>query len=282
MTQEIRERYERALDTLRGIVSRTGDNRDSIQALVREAAFAMLEALERDPDDNLEEIINAFRGAVEEIVMDNMRQAAKAADDEEGEGVSDISLALTFTRVDIEAPIQRYATALSQEVKWFVAGGFAYGAIRDYIKDPLGFLAAESAKPAQSGRATKQSKARMTLAPVFMDGKRRRSLSEVLADFRESVTAVGSGNSYQVGRSAWMLLNVTSMEAYNDALVMKWTVKGAIGYYVFRASNYDCPLCDEQCGFLHPLTEMVVPIHPNCVCITIEAYANETQEDFEN
>ena len=280
MTDEIRNRYESALETLRGIVARTGDNRDRIQALIRDAAFAMAEALERDANADLDEIINVFRGAVEDIVMENMREAAHATDEEDEESVADVALALTFSRVDIEAPIQRYASALSQEVKWFVAGGFAYAALRDYLKDPLGFIATESTKPAQK-KVTKQSDARLTLAPVFMDGKRRRSLSEVLGDFRSRVTAVGSGNSYQVGKSVWMLLNVTSMEAYNDALAMKWTNRGAIGYYVFRASNYDCPLCDEQCGFIHPLTEMVVPVHPHCVCITVEAYAGEGPGDFE-
>ena len=121
----------------------------------------------------------------------------------------------------------------------------------------------------------------MTLAPVFMDGKRRRSLSEVLADFRHSITAVGSGNSSQVGQSVWMFLNVTSMEAYNDALAMKWAGKGAIGFFVYRASTYDCPLCDEQCGWLHPLTGETPPYHPHCVCVTIEAYSGENEGDFE-
>ena len=281
MTEAVRIRYESALETLRVIIDRTGKARDSIQALIRDAASKIADALERDPEANIDDIINEFRYAVEAIVMENMRQAAREAEDDEDEGISEAALALTFARTDISTPVQRYASALSQEVKWFIAGGFANSALRDYLKDPLGFLAMESMKPAQKGMPTKQTEGRMTLAPVFFEGKRRRSLSDVLGDFRNSITSVGSGNSYQVGRSAWMLLNVTSMQAYNDTLVTKWTGRGAIGYYVFRASNYDCPLCDEQCGFLHPLTDMVIPTHPNCVCICVEAYANEVQADFE-
>lgn len=279
MTEEIRQRYESALEVIRSIVASTGDARDTIQALIRAAAADMLDALRTDPQADLDGIVNEFRAAAEAIVMENMRLAAAEADDETND-VSDASLALTFARIDISGPVQKYATAISQEVKWFFAAGFAYAAIRDYLKDPLGFLASESVKPAPK-KAARQTDGRMTLAPVFMDGKRRRSLSEVLGDFRGSVTAVGSGNSYEVGRSAWTLLNVTSMEAYNDALAIKWTFGGAIGYYVFRASNFDCPLCDDECGFLHPLTDIVVPIHPNCVCICVEAYAGETQGDFE-
>lgn len=281
MTEVVKKRYEDALEVIRAIVAHTKEARDTIQALIRAAAFAMLDALKKDPDADLEDIILEFREAVESIVMENMRQAARKADDEEDENpVSEVALALTFARVDISAPVQKYASALSQEVKWFVAGGFAYAAIRDYLKDPLGFIATESMKPAQK-KVARQTDGRMTLAPVFMEGKRRRTLSEVLADFRGSVTAVGSGNSYQVGKSAWMLLNVTSMEAYNDALSRRWTSTGAIGYYVFRASTYDCPICDEQCGWLHPLTDMAIPAHPNCCCVTVEAYAGETQGDFE-
>lgn len=282
MSPEVQRRYNEALDALRGIVARTGDARDRIQALIRDAASKMLDALERDPDADLDAIKDVFRGAVEDIVMENMRQAARDAEDEDDEnGIAEIALALTFARTDVSAPVQKYATALSQEVGWFVAGGFAYSALRDYLKDPLGFLAGESMKPAQKGTVRRQTEGRMTLAPVFMDGKRRRSLSEVLADFRDSVSAVGTGNSYEVGRSAWMLLNATSMRAYNDALSMKWRGKGAIGYYVFRASTYDCPTCDEQCGWLHRLEDMAIPAHPNCCCLAVEAYSGEAQKDFE-
>lgn len=281
MTQEIRNRYESALETLRSIVARTGEARDAIQRLIRDTASKIADILERDPDADIDQLIEAFRDAVEAIVMENMREAAREAEDDEDEAVADVSLALTFARMDVSTPVQRYATALSQEVKWFVAGGFAANAIGDYIKDPMGFIAAESMKPAQKGKPTKQTAGRMTLAPVFSDGKRRRSLSDVLGDFRSSVSAVGSGNSYQVGKSAWMLLNVTSMQAYNDALTSKWTGRGVIGFYVFRSSTYDCPSCDEQCGWLHPLTGETPPYHPHCVCCMVEAYANETQEDFE-
>lgn len=280
MTQEIRKRYEDALETLRSIVARTGEARDQIQALIRSAASEMLDALERDPGADLDGIIDAFRAAVEAIVTENMRRAAKEADDEGEESIADISLALTFLRVDISAPVQKYATALSQEVKWFVAGGFAYGAIRDYLKDPQGFLASESMKPQQK-KVARQTEGRTSLAPVFIDGKRRRSLSEVLEDFRDSVPSVGTGNSYEVGRNTWMLLNYTSMRAYNDALTMKFSNGGAIGFYVFRTTGYDCPICDEQCGYLHPLTDDTPPYHPHCCCAMVPAYIGEVQSDFE-
>ena len=63
MTQEIRKRYEDALDTLRAIVSRTGVARDRIRGLILDAASRIADALERGED--IEDIIKAFRDAVE-------------------------------------------------------------------------------------------------------------------------------------------------------------------------------------------------------------------------
>lgn len=298
MSPEVRKRYDDALERLRGVVSGTGNARDRIDALLRRTASRIEAALQRDPDADIDAIVEEFRAAVEAIVMENMRAAARAAyEDEDDDSGAEVALAVTFARTDIDTPVRRYSEALSQEVAWFIAGGFAYSALRSFLKDPLGFITAESTKPMNKkgdadyprsgatlgGRPSRrQADGRMLLAPVFMDGTRRRSLSEVLADLRKSVPAVNTGNSYQVGRSAWTLLNATSMRAYEDALGILWAGKQVIGYYVYRASSYDCPLCDDECGRLHPLTEMVVPIHPNCVCVTVEAYEGETPEDFSN
>ena len=49
MTQEIRKRYEDALDTLRAIVSRTGVARDRIRGLILDAASRIADAKEWDP-----------------------------------------------------------------------------------------------------------------------------------------------------------------------------------------------------------------------------------------
>lgn len=281
MTDAVKKRYEDAFDRLTAIVDNTAVETKHIQALIRDTAAKIAEALDKAPDADIDDIINDFRNAVEAIVMENMRMAAHEAEDED-EDFADVSLALTFANIDISTPVQRYSEALSQEVKWFIAGGFAVSAIYDFIKDPIGFIGAESMKPAQSGTIKKQTAGRMTLAPVFMGGKRRRSFSDVVADFRDSVPAVGIGNSFKVGSSTWMLLNTTAMRAYNDALAMKWSYGGKIvGYYVFRGSDYDCPACDEQCGFIHPLTEMVLPVHPRCLCFCVEAYAGESTSDFE-
>ena len=41
---------------------------------------------------------------------------------------------------------------------------------------------------------------------------------------------------------------------------------GAVGYFVHRGSSYNCPVCDDLCGYVHDITTMVIPAHPRCCC----------------
>lgn len=61
-------------------------------------------------------------------------------------------------------------------------------------------------------------------------------------------------------------------KAVKYAQIQGFADEGAIGYTVHRGSNYNCPLCDSFTGRVYPLTEIVVPIHPNCVCYIEPVY----------
>lgn len=61
--------------------------------------------------------------------------------------------------------------------------------------------------------------------------------------------------------------------AYNYGVLQGYGRMRAIGYRVHRGSPYDCPTCDELCIGVHPLTEIVLPAHPNCVCYTTPVFA---------
>lgn len=56
-------------------------------------------------------------------------------------------------------------------------------------------------------------------------------------------------------------------EAYNygSLLTMRRDSK-VVGYRTFRNSSYDCAICDELTKYVHPLTSLVVPAHPRCIC----------------
>ena len=56
--------------------------------------------------------------------------------------------------------------------------------------------------------------------------------------------------------------------AYIYAELHKYTKEGATGYTIHRGSDFDCPLCDSFCGPVYSLDEVILPIHPNCMCYT--------------
>ncbi len=64
-------------------------------------------------------------------------------------------------------------------------------------------------------------------------------------------------------------------EAFHFGQIQNYRRKGAIGYGVKRNSTYDCPDCDDVCAVVHPLSEIVVPVHPNCCCSTYPIYVGD-------
>lgn len=64
-------------------------------------------------------------------------------------------------------------------------------------------------------------------------------------------------------------------EAFHFGRIQTYQKKGAIGYGVKRNSTYDCPDCDDVCAVVHPLTEIVVPVHPHCCCSTYPVFARD-------
>lgn len=47
---------------------------------------------------------------------------------------------------------------------------------------------------------------------------------------------------------------------------------GAVGYMVHRGSSYPCAICDDEVGWIHPMDDMVVPLHCSCRCYVTFVY----------
>lgn len=71
---------------------------------------------------------------------------------------------------------------------------------------------------------------------------------------------------------------ITLQMAWMRSLVMDYAEEGAVGIYVLRGSDYDCPLCDSIVGF-HPTEDAssVLPVHPNCMCYAVPVYLSDTE-----
>lgn len=63
--------------------------------------------------------------------------------------------------------------------------------------------------------------------------------------------------------------------AYQYAELRRFEEEGAIGYTVHRGSTFNCPLCDSYLGKVYPLDQIILPLHPNCVCWTEPVFINE-------
>lgn len=50
---------------------------------------------------------------------------------------------------------------------------------------------------------------------------------------------------------------------------------GAVGFRCYRGSSYPCAVCDDECSYLHKLTDPFPPFHVNCVCYTKFVFEEE-------
>lgn len=89
---------------------------------------------------------------------------------------------------------------------------------------------------------------------------------EAVEIISKAISGKGSGNYISIFSN--MLRELKSVVATYFAKA-KIGVMGRGGfewYKCFRNSNYDCPICDDVCAVPHKMTEIVLPVHPNCVC----------------
>lgn len=85
-------------------------------------------------------------------------------------------------------------------------------------------------------------------------------------DINIDVPSYGKGyykNAYQnIVRNASQVIAL----AWGQAEQEYGQESGAVGYFVHRGSSYNCPVCDDLCGYMHPLNTMVIPAHVSCKC----------------
>lgn len=92
-------------------------------------------------------------------------------------------------------------------------------------------------------------------ATIIRDGDLNRR-SGLAGSITSSLALVGEG-----------LLNA----AFRYAEVRGLRLAGATRYGVRRGSAFDCPTCDEVCSRTWPVGEVVLPVHPRCMCYPFPA-----------
>lgn len=64
-------------------------------------------------------------------------------------------------------------------------------------------------------------------------------------------------------------------DAYCYRAIRTMEESGAMRYGVRRMSDFPCNACDDVCSKTYPITEIVVPVHPRCVCQTFPVYSED-------
>lgn len=189
-------------------------------------------------DEILDEAENYAREAVEE-------------DDQE------LTLAYVRTSKDSVEKLDKYSSHLYFILEGWIAIGFAN-------KISKGRLAAEILTYMQNPYNSKLWQDAFKIGNEYASGI-----------IREGGYKWGKGTPIDVIKGFALVEADIINSAYNYGVLQGYTRLGAIGYRVHRGSNYDCPTCDELCIGIHPLTEIVLPAHPNCVCYTTPVYAEK-------
>lgn len=78
----------------------------------------------------------------------------------------------------------------------------------------------------------------------------------------------GKGSPYSPVKGMTLIITSLINTTFQYASVDSFRRMGAIGYRVLRTTTYDCPICDELCVGIHPLSEVVLPAHIHCACRT--------------
>lgn len=87
----------------------------------------------------------------------------------------------------------------------------------------------------------------------------------------------GKGINSNIVKALAVVGKTMIADAFHYGRLQTYKRDGAIGYGVKRNSNFDCPDCDAECAVVHPFTEIVVPVHPNCCCSTFPVFGDEPE-----
>jgi len=208
-------------------------------------------------DGDLERKVDARLVALgDEIIGDALDRAKPLVSDEEED---EDAMAWATRSIDGKDATVR-ADGHSSTLKYFLEGWIAIGFAKnlrelDLVSDFFTYIANPYASPLW-----------------------REAVSDsgyMSASIRSRGYSYGRGNQRNVLGSMVVLAQTMINMAYQRHMTNVYRKSGAIGYRTRRNSNWDCELCDEVASVTHPLTEVVLPVHPRCVCSSYPVYMKD-------
>lgn len=216
-----------------------------------------------DYDDELSRKINGILISLSDDIMGDIESRAKVAiseaEEEEDEDVILAHIKREINGEDLTARLDRHNSALRYFLEGWIAIGFAESISRQsLLSDIFSYMDNPFASPRWQSAFGKgyASSAIRSYGYTFGKGNQRNVLN-----------ALSLAGEYAIN------------ESFQYGRIMRYGKDGAIGYRTHRGSTFDCPYCDELTRTVHPLTDIVLPAHPRCVCYSTPVYRTEGTDE---
>lgn len=230
-----------------------------IPEIIRECmAFAYLGKQFSFNFKDISDRVNAKLIALSDAILDDIEsRAIRAIEYAEEEDDKDAILLYINRQIGQENMVQRLDKHCST-LRYFLEGWIAIGIVNKIKENELtNHILSYIDNPLSS--------------PLWQDAFNAGYLSEAIRGFGGYV--YGKGNQKDVLKALTEIGQYAINEAFQYGRLLHFGKTGAIGYIIHRGSDYDCPHCDSNCGFLIPLDDIRVPQHPRCVCWTEPIYS---------
>lgn len=207
-------------------------------------------------NEELNKKINAILISLSDDIMEDIEARAKMAIREaEMEEENDTILAFIKRKINEEnltERIDKHCSTLRHFLEGWVAIGFVDSIMdKDLISDVFAFMDNPYASPLWKS--------------AYGQGFASNAVSR-------QEYHMGKGNQRNPLNALSLVEETAINTAFQYAKVLSYTKKGAIGYRTHRNSAYDCPICDDLTKVIHPLTDIVLPAHPRCVCFSTPVF----------
>lgn len=206
-------------------------------------------------DDSVNErLIELVDGIMEDVESRSRRAAEEAGVEDEDDAVFAYAKSPIDGR-DLVSRLDGHASTL----KYFLEGWVAIGFVRSMSHQELvNEIFAYMGNPYSS--------------PLFFEAFKEGYAALAISSRGYSF---GKGNVRNVMEAMSMVEETAINRAFQYGRVLRYGKDGAVGYRTHRGSTFDCPYCDELTKSIHPLTDIVLPAHPRCMCYSTPVYVTD-------
>lgn len=153
------------------------------------------------------------------------------------------------------------------------------GRIKMFVKDVEAMIA--SMALANVGMQKAIDKIRSNIHSVYVTPEVKRAFDKSVKTSSTNIRNRGVkhgnvGSSNSEANNILRFAEITLQMAWMRNQLIDFKEHGAVGYYQFRGSNYNCDICDDATGFYPDIDEMLTKplVHYHCLCYRVPVYDN--------